>query len=162
MHKLLALIVGLALVATPAWAVGDQPGSTVKAQAAKAKGKRGPRGPRGKRGPRGLPGLDGPPGIDGAPGLDGPEGPPGPPGDSAGAGFSLVTTNAPEGNGWHAVTENIGQPNAYQLVVHVLCQSGANVVAASAQSGVDAEPKDVTAPCPEGAAVVGGGYVVDD
>jgi hypothetical protein len=178
--KLLTILVSASiLVAGPAWAVADQaPPAGAKASAAQ-KTKRGPRGLRGKRGPRGpagLPGLDGPPGLDGSPGLDGrdgldgqdgapgqdgPPGPPGPPGDSNGAGFALVTINAPEGNGWHVVTQHVGTAPSYQLIVRALCRSGANVTTVSAQSEPTTATKNVTANCPTGSSVLGGGYVMD-
>jgi hypothetical protein len=73
-----------------------------------------------------------------------------------------VTTDAPEGNGWHAVTEHVGSVPNYQLVVRARCLQAAVVTTVSAQSDVSTETKDVTATCPEGATVVGGGYVIDD
>jgi translation elongation factor EF-4 len=51
---------------------------------------------------------------------------------------------------------------SYQLIVRVRCLQAAVVTTVTAQSDVSAEAKDVTATCPEGASVIGGGYVLDD
>jgi hypothetical protein len=163
--KLLALFTGLVLVATPAWA--DQP-----AKPKPARGKRGPRGPRGFPGPQGLPGQDGRDGSegrdgqdgrDGADGKDGPEGPAGPAGPAAdAANLVLVAVNTPDGNGWHVTTKHVGDPASYQLIVRALCRQANTITTVTAQSDTNATVKNVTATCPTGADVIGGGYTVDD
>jgi hypothetical protein len=72
-----------------------------------------------------------------------------------------VTTNTPEGTGWHVVTQNVGDVTAYQLVVRAVCRAADTTVSTVAStSELSAAVKNVTTPCPAGATVVGGGYSI--